>query len=245
MSISAPKLLAGAGATVTSMLVGSFFGDSGTVYGAAIGSVTYSVAAEGYEYVTAKAHAKAHAAYLKRKSMMKPLAEGPPLPGGLIDRVLAKPGGKEALEQARVRRDEEEKKYDRKIKNGRKPLLLAGSALAISAVGIGVAYGIVGITEASTGKTFASNFPGQQTSYGSSFGSVSSTPPARVAPTVAPSGSVAPSQSFVGPSGSLTPSVTVSPTMVPTVVPSPTITQVPITPSQAAASPQAVPSSTN
>lgn len=222
MTLSAPKLLAGAGATVTSMLVGSFFGDAGTVYGAAIGSVTYSVAAEGYEYVTAKAHAKTRDAYLKRKSMMKPLADGHPQ-GLLIDRVLAKPGGKEALEQAKVRRAEEEKKYDQKIKNGKRPLLLAGSALAISAVGIGVAYGIVGITEASTGKTFASNFPGQQTSYGSSFSGSSSTPPAHVTPTVTPSGSVSPSESFAGPSAS------VSPSAIPSVVPSPAITMVPTT----------------
>ena len=41
---------AGAGASILSMLVGSFFHTSGTIIGAALGSVTYSVAGSAYAF---------------------------------------------------------------------------------------------------------------------------------------------------------------------------------------------------
>lgn len=51
-------LLAGAGASVTSMIIGSYFGDSGTLVGAASGSVVYGVTATWYENFAARAHAR-------------------------------------------------------------------------------------------------------------------------------------------------------------------------------------------
>jgi hypothetical protein len=47
--LSVTKLLAGAGAAVTSAVIGSFFGVAGTVAGAAIGSVASTVATSLYE----------------------------------------------------------------------------------------------------------------------------------------------------------------------------------------------------
>lgn len=47
--LSVNKVLAGAGAAVTSAVVGSFFGVAGTVVGAAIGSVASTVATSLYE----------------------------------------------------------------------------------------------------------------------------------------------------------------------------------------------------
>jgi|SRR5690348_7072294 len=47
--LSVNKLLAGAGAAVTSAVIGSFFGVAGTVLGAAIGSVASTVATSLYE----------------------------------------------------------------------------------------------------------------------------------------------------------------------------------------------------
>ena len=47
--LSVNKLLAGAGAAVTSAVIGSFFGVAGTVAGAAIGSVASTVATSLYE----------------------------------------------------------------------------------------------------------------------------------------------------------------------------------------------------
>lgn len=242
MTISAPKLLASAGATVTAMFVGSFFGDSGTIYGAAIGSIVSGTAAEGYEFVLARSNAKAKAAYRRYHPMLETLADakqpGKQPPTGearvwphegmsLYERVEARPGGKEALAAAKVRRDQARAKHDKRMANARKPAVLIGSGLAIAGVSLGVAYGVVLLpTEAATGKTLASHFPGNTTQYGSSFGSTSSTPPARVAPTVTPSGSVRPSQSFMG-----TPTQTpqASPSMMPSVTASPTITMVPVT----------------
>src|SRR3954453_748999 len=47
--LSVNKVLAGAGAAVTSAVIGSFFGVAGTVVGAAIGSVARTVATTIYE----------------------------------------------------------------------------------------------------------------------------------------------------------------------------------------------------
>jgi len=47
--LSVNKLLAGAGAAVTSAVIGSFFGVAGTVVGAAIGSVASTIATSLYE----------------------------------------------------------------------------------------------------------------------------------------------------------------------------------------------------
>ena len=47
--LSVNKLLAGAGAAVTSAVIGSFFGVAGTVAGAAIGSVASTIATSLYE----------------------------------------------------------------------------------------------------------------------------------------------------------------------------------------------------
>ncbi len=48
--LSVNKVLAGAGAAVTSAVLGSFFGVAGTVVGAAVGSVASTVATSLYEY---------------------------------------------------------------------------------------------------------------------------------------------------------------------------------------------------
>lgn len=230
------------------MFVGSFFGDSGTIYGAAIGSIVSGTAAEGYEFLLARSNAKAKAAYRRYHPMLETLADAkqpgkqPPADEARVwphegmtlhERVEARPGGKEALEAAKVRRDRARAKHDKRMANARKPAVLIGSGLAIAGVSLGVAYGAVLVpTEAATGRTLASHFPGNKTEYGSSFGSVSSTPPARVTPTVSPSGSVPPSQSLIE-TPAQTPQASLSPSAIPSATPSPTVTMIPVTTSPA------------
>jgi hypothetical protein len=224
------------------MIIGSFFGDNGTIYGAAIGSVVSGAASEGYEYVLVRSHAKAKSAYRHLHPMMetlmdaqqpaKPRAHARVWPDGdgmtLYERIEARPGGQEELAAAKIRQEKARKKYDKRMLNGKKPWVLAGSGLAIAGVSLGIAYGVVLLpTEAATGKTLASHFPGNKTQYGSSFGSTSSTPPATVSPSATPSGSVQPSQSLTE-TPAQTPQASVSPSSVPSVTPTPTVTMVPV-----------------
>jgi hypothetical protein len=227
MSLSPGKLAAGAGATVTSMVLGSFFGDSGTVYGAAIGSVTYSVAAEGYEYLYGKGHATVKKVASKHRKPVVVEGENWPPPKASIspleERVRALPGGAEALASAPQRREEARRKYE----NRHRAWKLALSGAAMAGVGVAVSFGVLSVTEASTGKTLSSYFPGNTTHYGSSIGSASTKPPPSPSPQVhSPSASG-------GTEGSPTtipsPSLTITPSQVPTVTPSPFITSIPVT----------------
>src|SRR6266851_2527682 len=77
--LSPLTLLAGAGAAVTSMLAGSFFGAAGTIAGAALSSVTYSVGAFFYE----DRARKVHAALLARREHGK----SDPSPGEFQERL--------------------------------------------------------------------------------------------------------------------------------------------------------------
>src|SRR6266550_4113516 len=54
-------IAAGAGASVLSMVIGSFFGDAGTLFGAALSSITYSVGAFVLEDRTRRTHARIRA----------------------------------------------------------------------------------------------------------------------------------------------------------------------------------------
>lgn len=65
--ISPLKLLAGAGAAVTATVIGSFFGDEGTLIGVATGSVVSGAAAALYEHAAVKAHEKAK----KRQQLLR------------------------------------------------------------------------------------------------------------------------------------------------------------------------------
>lgn len=215
LPVSPLKLAAGAGAAVFSMLIGSFFGDSGTLIGAATGSLAYGVAAEGLEYSGKKAHAKARAA---AKAARRP----PTTPGTLRARVEARPGGQEAMAQAEVRRE-------MRLLHVR-PWMLAGSGLALAAASTGTALVVMSATEAATGKTFHGALTDTR-DYGSTF--AHSTAPPSPAPTPAPSDespSPSPSETLTT-VPTLSPTMGPSPTLIPTVVPSPTTTVVPVTPS--------------
>src|SRR5882724_6912592 len=56
--LSPLTLIAGAGASILSMIIGSFFKTAGTIAGAAIASVTYSVGAFWFEDKARRAHAR-------------------------------------------------------------------------------------------------------------------------------------------------------------------------------------------
>lgn len=205
MSLSALKLAAGAGATVTSMVVGSFFGDNGTIIGAASGSVVYGVAAEGYEYAAMRAH----------KAAKTRLRRNPAVP----EKVWPAREGPSLREQA-----EGQQKQERRLRP--KPLMLAGSGLALAGVSFAGALAFMSATEAATGQTLHAVTTGT-TDYGSTWSS-STTPPS---PSISPPATADPSTSPPSPSPTETLVPTVVPTVVPTITVTPSITSVPATPS--------------
>jgi hypothetical protein len=149
------------------MVAGSFFGDSGTLIGTATGSVIYSVAAEGFEYVAVKTH---HATKGLRKD--HPLQAGKNLAEKTVDEH-----GKEI--------------YRSKTRKLKRPWMLAGSGLAIAGVSCAGAIAVMSATEAATGKTFHGAVTDTR-DYGSTLASHSTTPPAP-APSFTPASTPSPS----------------------------------------------------
>ncbi len=187
--LSPVTIIATALAAVTSMVVGSFFGTGGTVWGVFFGSVVSGSAATWYENWTRTAHAKVRA----RKEQAK--YAGRVDDGTLMGRVLAKEGGEEALIGARVRRELRHQGWGW----GRRAGFAAGMAGLCLAVTLVTLTGV----EAATGRTFATTFSSHP-QHGTTLGGWTA-PSASVSPSVTPS-AVSPDLSPSSPSPDATPS---------------------------------------
>lgn len=163
--LSPVTLAAGAGASVVSMVIGSLFGDAGTLFGAALSSITYSVGAFIFEDRTRKAHAKLKARKQRGKGQETYLADMP------LERHI---------DELRAHRT-----LHRTWNLGHK-LGVAGGLLAVTLSACLVTLVVV---EHATGKTLSSNLGGP-VQYGTTLGGYSthSPSPAPVV-TVTPSGS--------------------------------------------------------
>lgn len=195
-------LIAGAAASVTWMLVGSLFGAEGTIYGAALGSVTTTAGAFFYENAARKAHAKLAA----RKKQDEADAEGTHY---LQDRLKALPLGEEALVRARARRELRQDGWGTK----KKLALTAGMLVLFMATAIASLF----VIESATGQTLHSVLTNQK-QYGTTFGGYSTVAPSKAPAT--PRVAVSPDAS---PDASPSPSATHSPSPSPSPSPTPTL----------------------
>jgi hypothetical protein len=198
--LSPLAIAAGAIGSVLSMLVGSLFGDSGTIYGAALSSVTCSVGAFWFEDRTRRAHARLKA----RKERGK-------VPGTQAQEHLADLPLERSIADMRTR---EHLRRDWGL--GRK----LGVALGMLGLCLGsAAVTLVGVEKA-TGKTLSSvtgTVVGRQAQYGTTLGGYSTHSPSPVPSlTVTPSGSV----TFVSPSATISASPDTSPDASPDLAPS-------------------------
>lgn len=159
--LSPIALGAGAVASVASMLLGSLFGDAGTLYGAAIGSVTYSGVAFVVEDRTRKAHAKLRA----RKAQDRVNAE--PEKHHIQAKLAAGPLGEQALIHARVRQDLYRWNPRRKLAYAAGMMFLCLVSAAATLVAV----------EGATGKTLSSNLGGP-VQYGTTIGGYTTHSPA-------------------------------------------------------------------
>lgn len=190
-------LIAGAAASVTWMVVGSLFGAAGTVYGAALGSVTTTAGAFFYENAARKAHAKLQA----RKEQEKVDAHPDANP------VQAQLGAN--LFPAREKRALLQWNRKRKL----------GFAAGMLALCMASAVASLFVIESATGQTLHSVLTNQK-QYGTTFGGYSTQLPSK-APSV-PKVTVSP----VG-SPDASPSHTASSTTAPSPSPSPSVSLIP------------------
>lgn len=170
----------GAVASVASMIIGSFFGDSGTIFGAALSSVTCSVGAFLFEDRTRRAHAKLKARRERGKPASSELQER------LADLPLER-----SIHEMRIR------EHLRTDWGFAKRLAVAGGMLALC---LGMAAVTLVTVEKATGKTLTSNVTGRA-QYGTTLGGYSS-----VKPSALPSVSPGPSHESI----SVSPSATIS-----------------------------------
>lgn len=151
--------------SVLAMVAGSWLGTAGTLYGAAFGSGFSAIGGTIYENMARKAHAKLKA----RKEQEE--AETRMIPGGIMDRTLAVPGGREALIRSRTKR------IMYRERNPWKTATLAlGSLVLFALVTLGTLFGV----EKATGKTLHANVTNSR-QYGTSF-SYSTVPPPSPSP---------------------------------------------------------------
>lgn len=177
-------IAAGAGASVLSMIIGSFFGDAGTLFGAALSSVTYSVGTFVLEDRTRRAHALIAA----RKERGR--TGGDEFHRHLEDLPLER-----SLDDLRTR------KHLRASWGLSRRLMVLGGMLALC---LGSAAVTLIVIEGATGKTLSSNLGGPA-QYGTTLGGHSTVKPS-VKPSAVPSAS--PGSGF--PEISPSPSVTLS-----------------------------------
>lgn len=192
--LSPLAVAAGAGASVLSMVIGSFFGDSGTIFGAALSSVTCSVGAFIFEDRTRKAHARIKARKERGKT-----------PGGEFHRHLEDMPLERALNDIRAR---EHLRRDwglpRKLAVAGGMLVLCLGSAAVTLVGV----------EKVTGKTLSSNLGGP-VQYGTTLGGYGPQKPSPVPATPSYRSSPAsPSVTATG-SASASPSPDASPDLTP------------------------------
>ena len=202
--LSPVTLAATALAAVTSMVIGSLFGTGGTVWGVFLGSVVSGSAATCYENWTRTAHAKVRA----RKEQGRYAHRAGD--GTLMGRVLAKPGGEEALVDARVRRELRHQGW------GWRGRLAFGAGMAGVCLAVTLVT-LVGV-ESATGRTFATTFSSHP-QHGTTLGGWTAPSPS-VSPSAAPS-AVSPDPSPPNPSADATasavsPPASVSPDATPT-----------------------------
>jgi hypothetical protein len=198
-------LIGGAAASVTWMLVGSLFGAEGTIYGAALGSVTTTAGAYWYENAARKAQAKLQA----RKKQDEADAEGTHY---LQDRLKALPLGEEALIHARTKRSLHQQGWA-----GRKKFTFFAGMLALC---VASAIASLFVIESATGQTVHSVLTNQK-QYGTTFGGYSTEKPSapHVTPRVIVSGPATISPSATA-SASSSPTSSPSPSPTPTLQPS-------------------------
>ena len=180
--LSPLTLAAGAGASILSMVIGSYFKTAGTIAGAAIASVTYSVGAFWFEDKARKAHARVVA----RRKQGKPQESYERLADRPLERTLILAEASRAL--------------TRDWSPGKRLGLSAG----ILAVCLASAFSVLFVIEAATGKTLSTNL-GRDHQYGTTLGRHSSVSPSP-APSVSPSSITTPPTSAVPVSPSDAPS---------------------------------------
>lgn len=161
--LSPLTLAAGAGASILSMVIGSFFKTAGTIAGAAIASVTYSVGAFWLEDKTRKAHARVMA---RRKQGKEP---------GSYERLADLP-----LERSLILAE-----TSKSIARDWSPGKRLGVSAGILAVCLASAFSVLFVIESATGKTLSTNL-GRDHEYGTTLGGHSSVSPSP-APSVSPS----------------------------------------------------------
>jgi hypothetical protein len=169
--LSPLTLAAGAGASILSMVIGSFFKTAGTIAGAAIASITYSVGAFWFEDKARRAHARVTARRRQGK------------PPGSYERLADLP-----LERTLILA-EASRSIHRDWGTGKRLSVSAGILAFCLTSAIITLFAIEGVT----GKTLSSNL-GNGTQYGTTLGGYSSHKPSPlpVTPTVLPSQTASP-----------------------------------------------------
>jgi|SRR5882724_3316997 len=155
--LSPLTLIAGAGASILSMIIGSFFKTAGTIAGAAIASVTYSVGAFWFEDKARRAHARMTARRHQGKTPA-PYEHMADLP---LERSLIHTEASHVL--------------TRDWGLGKR-LSVSGGILAVCLVS---AISVLFLIEGATGKTLSSNL-GRSSEYGTTLGGYSSHSPSPV-----------------------------------------------------------------
>lgn len=179
--LSPVTLGAGALASVTSMVIGSLFGDAGTLAGAALSSITCSSFAYFYEDGARRAHAR-----LAARKAQQDVTDHPERHH--IQAQLPR-AERTSLRHARERQELLGWTWGRKL-----ALVLGTLALCL-----GSCLGSLFLIESATGQTLSSSLGGP-TQYGTTLGHHASTPPP--SPSPVPSSS-SPSASATAPSGGL------------------------------------------
>ena len=166
--------------SVLSMVVCSFFGAAGTLYGAALGSCVSAIGGTVYENAARKTHAKIKA----RKEQEQ--ADAHPEKHLIQARLASEPLGREALIRAREKRI---------MLRERNPWRTAGIGAAMMAGCFALAVVTLFTIESATGKTLHSSLTGKA-QYGTSFSYSTKSPPApAVTPALPFSSSPVPSSS--------------------------------------------------
>lgn len=184
---------AGMAATITAMIIGSLFGVSGTLWGAALGSGVSATAGTLYENAARKTHAR----LLAKREQEK--ADAHPDKHPLQMRIAETEMGHNALIRAREMR----------ILGRRNPWKTAAIGAGLTAACFAIAIVTLVVIESASGRTLHSLTTGNN-QYGSSF-SYSTKAPVR--PRVTPSATVAtvpapsPSSSSASPIADASPSI--------------------------------------
>ena len=158
--ISVITITGGMLGSVVSMIIGSFFGAAGTLYGAALGSGISAIGGTIYENAARKAHATLRA----RKEQERDETQLPK--HHLQEQLIELPLGREALIRSRQKRILMQERNPWRV-----PLISLGMMAGCFLVAVVTLLGI----ETATGKTLHANLTGK-TQYGNSF-SYSTTPP--------------------------------------------------------------------